>query len=210
LKPVLHTLTMNLRQVLPFALLGTTFVFAVIELGLTGHLVSFFSQSNREYRYDPSRNGYTSQRVTIAVPSILAFILFNSVWTMLASVAAAVVPWIFRSKAATNTALNTIITIGLLGLYSVTMVFWLASFATMAARLSHTYGTSDYVNAIIAFAVLLWVLFCVLTLAVTLGICGILKFDLPGYRPLGRKETPSTAPATTPATAPQSTQMDQV
>ena len=147
---------MNLPQVLPFALLGTTFVFAVIELGLTGHLVSFFSQSNREYRYDPSRNGYTSQRVTIAVPSILAFILFNSVWTMLASVAAGIVPWIFRSKAATNTALNTIITIGLLGLYSVTMVFWLASFATMAARLSHTYGTSDYVNAIIAFAVLLW------------------------------------------------------
>ncbi|KAE8346244.1 hypothetical protein BDV24DRAFT_123578 [Aspergillus arachidicola] len=147
---------MNLPQVVPFALLSTTFVFAVVELGLTGHLVSYFSQGSKEYRYDPSRNGYTSQTVTVAVPPILAFILFNSVWTMLVSVATAIIPWVFRSKADTNAAFNKLITIGLLGLYFVTTVFWLASFADMAARLSYAAGKSDYVNAIIAFAVLTW------------------------------------------------------
>ncbi|PIG85624.1 integral membrane protein [Aspergillus arachidicola] len=193
---------MNLPQVVPFALLSTTFVFAVVELGLTGHLVSYFSQGSKEYRYDPSRNGYTSQTVTVAVPPILAFILFNSVWTMLVSVATAIIPWVFRSKADTNAAFNKLITIGLLGLYFVTTVFWLASFADMAARLSYAAGKSDYVNAIIAFAVLTWFLFCALTLAVVLGICGVLKSDLPGYKPLGKQDPP--------ATAPQSTQMDQV
>ncbi|KAB8201228.1 hypothetical protein BDV34DRAFT_229501 [Aspergillus parasiticus] len=193
---------MNLPQVVPFVLLSTTFVFAVVELGLTGHLVSYFSQGSKEYRYDPSRNGYTSQTVTVAVPPILAFILFNSVWTMLVSVATAIIPWVFRSKADTNAAFNKLITIGLLGLYFVTTVFWLASFADMAARLSYAAGKSDYVNAIIAFAVLIWFLFCALTLVVVLGICGVLKSDLPGYKPLGKQDTP--------ATAPQSTQMDQV
>ncbi|KAK6815514.1 hypothetical protein RU639_008738 [Aspergillus parasiticus] len=193
---------MNLPQVVPFVLLSTTFVFAVVELGLTGHLVSYFSQSSKEYRYDPSRNGYTSQTVTVAVPPILAFILFNSVWTMLVSVATAIIPWVFRSKADTNAAFNKLITIGLLGLYFVTTVFWLASFADMAARLSYAAGKSDYVNAIIAFAVLIWFLFCALTLVVVLGICGVLKSDLPGYKPLGKQDPP--------ATAPQSTQMDQV
>ncbi|KAB8224297.1 hypothetical protein BDV33DRAFT_4715 [Aspergillus novoparasiticus] len=193
---------MNLPQVVPFALLSTIFVFAVVELGLTGHLVSYFSQGSKEYRYDPSRNGYTSQTVTVAVPPILAFILFNSVWTMLVSVATAIIPWVFRSKADTNAAFNKLITIGLLGLYFVTTVFWLASFADMAARLSYAAGKSDYVNAIIAFAVLIWFLFCALTLVVVLGICGVLKSDLPGYRALGKQDPP--------ATAPQSTQMDQV
>ncbi|KAE8315150.1 hypothetical protein BDV41DRAFT_199640 [Aspergillus transmontanensis] len=193
---------MNLPQVVPFVLLSTTFVFAVVELGLTGHLVSYFSQGSKEYRYDPSRNGYTSQTVTVAVPPILAFILFNSVWTMLVSVATAIIPWVFRSKADTNAAFNKLITIGLLGLYFVTTVFWLASFADMAARLSYAAGKSDYVNAIIAFAVLIWFLFCALTLVVVLGICGVLKSDLPGYKPLGKQDPPSTAP--------QSTQMDQV
>ncbi|GMG39065.1 unnamed protein product [Aspergillus oryzae] len=147
---------MNLPQVVPFVLLSTTFVFAVVELGLTGHLVSYFSQGSKEYRYDPSRNGYTSQTVTVAVPPILAFILFNSVWTMLVSAATAVIPWVFRTKADTNAALNKLITIGLLVLYFMTTVFWLASFADMAARLSYAAGKSDYVNAVIAFAVLIW------------------------------------------------------
>ncbi|KAE8420896.1 hypothetical protein BDV36DRAFT_86724 [Aspergillus pseudocaelatus] len=195
---------MNLPQLLPFALLGTTFAFAVVELGLTGHIVSFFTQGNKEYRYDPSRNGYTSQTVTIVVPPILAFILFNSIWTMLVSVATAVIPWVFRSKATAGTALNKLITIGLLGLYFVTTVFWLASFAAMAARSTYGAGKSDYVNAIIAFAVLTWFLFCTLTLAVVLGICGVLQCDLPGYRPLGKQDSPAPAPA------PQNTQMDQV
>ncbi|KOC16425.1 integral membrane protein [Aspergillus flavus AF70] len=193
---------MNLPQVVPFVLLSTTFVFAVVELGLTGHLVSYFSQGSKEYRYDPSRNGYTSQTVTVAVPPILAFILFNSVWTMLVSAATAVIPRVFRTKADTNPALNKLITIGLLVLYFVTTVFWLASFADMAARLSYAAGKSDYVNAVIAFAVLIWFLFCALTLVVVLGICGVFKSDLPGYRALGKQDPP--------ATAPQSTQMDQV
>ncbi|KAE8139005.1 hypothetical protein BDV38DRAFT_57775 [Aspergillus pseudotamarii] len=193
---------MNLPPTVPFALLGTTFAFAVVELGLTGYIVSLFTQGYTGYLYDPWTNGYTSQTVRIVVSPILAFILFNSIWTMLVSVATAVIPWVFRSKATVGTGLNKLITIGLLGLYFVTMVFWLASFATVAARLSYGAGESDYVNVIIAFAVLIWLLFCTLTIVVVLGICGVFQCDLPGYRPLGKQDSP--------APAPQNTQMDEV
>ncbi|KAE8377590.1 hypothetical protein BDV26DRAFT_208362 [Aspergillus bertholletiae] len=193
---------MDLPQVVPLSLLSAAFVFAVIELGLTGYVVSLFTQGSTEYRYDPWSNEYSTQKVKIAVPSILAFMLFNSVWTMLVTAAAAIIPWVFRTRAATGTALDRLIAIGFLTLYSVTSVFWLASFADIAASFAYAFFQSDYVNAIIAFAVLLWLLFCALIVVVVLAMCGVLKSDIPGYRPLGKQDSP--------ATAPQSTQMDQI
>jgi hypothetical protein len=146
-----------LPRIVPFTLLGTSFIFALIELGLSGYLVSLSSESQRVIQYEPSSSrGYSYRTVKASVPAILAFLVFTSVWTLLVSITAAALPWIFRRKLNEQAKLDTIITAGLLGTYFVTMVFWLGCFADIAASLSLVAGRSDYLNAVIAFAVLLW------------------------------------------------------
>ncbi|KAF7595553.1 hypothetical protein BBP40_005588 [Aspergillus hancockii] len=195
---------MILPQLVPFALLGTAFIFALIELGLSGHIVSAFGESRRVLQYDPnSSRGYSYRTVKASVPAILAFLVFASVWTLLVSIAAAALPWVFRRKVHDKPNLNTLITFGLLGTYFVTMVFWLGGFADIAASLSLAAGQSDYLNAIIAFAVLLWLVFLALFIISILAICGVLKSDLPGYKAFQRQTTSS-------AVDPQGTQMETV
>jgi hypothetical protein len=148
---------MHLPAIVPLALLGISFVFAVIELGLAGHIASAGSGSRRMPVPDSSSfYGYTFKTVKVSVPAIVAFVIFTAVWTMLVSVAAILLPWFFRTKAGAGSRLSTMLTGALGGLYFVTMVFWLASFADIAARLDGVGATSDYYNAVIAFAVLLW------------------------------------------------------
>ncbi|KAH1545131.1 hypothetical protein KXX57_004850, partial [Aspergillus fumigatus] len=146
---------MRLPAIIPSALLGVAFVFAVIELGLGGHIASISTGSRKIPFYDPSSSwGYSYKTIKYSVPGIVAFQIFTSVWTMLVSVAAFLLPWFLRVKAAPGTRLNTIITGALGGAYFVTMVFWLACFADIATKLGELGATSDYYNAVIAFAVL--------------------------------------------------------
>ncbi|KAH1419075.1 hypothetical protein KXX64_001896 [Aspergillus fumigatus] len=139
---------MRLPAIIPSALLGVAFVFAVIELGLGGHIASISTGSRKIPFYDPSSSwGYSYKTIKYSVPGIVAFQIFTSVWTMLVSVAAFLLPWFLRVKAAPGTRLNTIITGALGGAYFVTMVFWLACFADIATKLDELGATSDYYNA---------------------------------------------------------------
>jgi hypothetical protein len=157
---LLQITKMRLPAIIPSALLGVAFVFAVIELGLGGHIASISTGSRKIPFYDPSSSwGYSYKTIKYSVPGIVAFQIFTSVWTMLVSVAAFLLPWFLRVKAAPGTRLNTIITGALGGAYFVTMVFWLACFADIATKLDELGATSDYYNAVIAFAVLSWLVY---------------------------------------------------
>jgi hypothetical protein len=148
---------MRLPAIIPPALLGVAFVFAVIELGLGGHIASVSTGSRKIPVYDSSSSwGYSYKTIKFSVPGIVAFQIFTAVWTMLVSVAAFLLPWFLRVKAAPGTRLHTIITGALGGVYFMTMVFWLACFADIAAKLGGLGASSDYYNAVIAFAVLSW------------------------------------------------------
>ncbi|RHZ43225.1 wax synthase family protein [Aspergillus thermomutatus] len=196
---------MLLPAIVPLVLLGTAFVFAVIELGLGGHLASFYTGSRKVAVYDPASTwGYSYKTVSSSVPGILAFLLFTAVWTLLVCAAAALLPWFYRAKAAAGSRLNTILTGVLVGVYFVTMVFWLACFADIAAELGG-WSYSDYYNAVIAFAVLLWLLFLALFIVVILAVCGVLESDVPGYRVVTRKE--SAAPVATEGTQMQTVEV---
>ncbi|GFF26594.1 hypothetical protein IFM61606_09781 [Aspergillus udagawae] len=173
---------MRLPAIVPLALLGISFVFAVIELGLGGHIASFYTGSHKTLVYDPSSSwGYSYKTIKFSVPGILGFQIFTAVWTMLVSVAAFLLPWFLRAKAAPGTRLSTIITYALGGVYFVTMVFWLACFSDIAAELDGLGTSSNYYNAVMAFAVLLWLLFVALFVIVVLAVLGILEIDAPGY-----------------------------
>ncbi|KAF7155457.1 hypothetical protein CNMCM5623_007528 [Aspergillus felis] len=184
---------MLLPAFVPLALLGTSFVFAVIELGLGGHVASFYTGSHKTLVYDPSSAwGYSYQTVNLTVPAILAFLIFTAVWTMLVSLAAFLLPFFLRAKAAPGTRLNTIITGALCGVYFATMVFWLACFADIAAELDGLGASSNYYNAVMAFAVLLWLLFVALFVIVVLAMCGVLESDGPGYAGMRKREMAAT------------------
>ncbi|GIJ90586.1 hypothetical protein Asppvi_009546 [Aspergillus pseudoviridinutans] len=184
---------MRLPAIVPLALLGTSFVFAVIELGLGGHVASISTGSRKIPYYDPSSEwGYSYKTVTISAPPILAFLIFTAVWTMLVSAAAFLLPWFLRAKAGPGTRLNTILTGALGGVYFVTMVFWLACFADIAADLSGIGTANDYYNAVIAFAVLLWLLFIALFVLVVLAMLGVLECDAPGYAGMRKEERAAT------------------
>ncbi|KAH1985688.1 hypothetical protein KXV92_000642 [Aspergillus fumigatus] len=189
---------MRLPAIIPSALLGVAFVFAVIELGLGGHIASISTGSRKIPFYDPSSSwGYSYKTIKYSVPGIVAFQIFTSVWTMLVSVAAFLLPWFLRVKAAPGTRLNTIITGALGGAYFVTMVFWLACFADIATKLGELGATSDYYNAVIAFAVLSWLLFVALFVIVVLAILGILECDAPGYAGMRKRAATQATPMQT-------------
>ncbi|KAH3052686.1 hypothetical protein KXW01_008489 [Aspergillus fumigatus] len=159
---------MRLPAIIPSALLGVAFVFAVIELGLGGHIASISTGSRKIPFYDPSSSwGYSYKTIKYSVPGIVAFQIFTSVWTMLVSVAAFLLPWFLRVKAAPGTRLNTIITGALGGAYFVTMVFWLA------------------------------LLFVALFVTVVLAILGILECDAPGYAGMRKRAATQATPMQT-------------
>ncbi|KAF4283889.1 hypothetical protein KXV70_004312 [Aspergillus fumigatus] len=195
---LLQITKMRLPAIIPSALLGVAFVFAVIELGLGGHIASISTGSRKIPFYDPSSSwGYSYKTIKYSVPGIVAFQIFTSVWTMLVSVAAFLLPWFLRVKAAPGTRLNTIITGALGGAYFVTMVFWLACFADIATKLDELGATSDYYNAVIAFAVLSWLLFVALFVIVVLAILGILECDAPGYAGMRKRAATQATPMQT-------------
>lgn len=139
---------MHLLHTALYALLGAAFVFAVIELGLTAYVESQYES------YDSVYYSY-GETIKISSPPIVGFLIFCSVWTMLVTGGALFSSWFFTRRGSIARSVSFIISIVHLLVYFMTMVFWLAGFADMAALLGGFYA-SDYANAIIAFAVLLW------------------------------------------------------
>lgn len=134
---------MYLLHTVLYALLGTAFVFAVIELGLSAYTQSLFESASR-YSY------YT------AAPPVVGLLIFASILTMLVTGSALFVPWFFASRGPLSRSFKTIMSIVHVGTYFVTMVFWLAGFADLANIMGPNVGMSRHADAMLAFAILLW------------------------------------------------------
>ncbi|KAJ5605286.1 hypothetical protein N7510_010440 [Penicillium lagena] len=176
-----------------YAILGTSLVFSIIELGLAAYVASAWTGAHQVSYYNPWEGGYSYENVNISAPPILDFLIFTAVWTMLVTGASLFLPWFFTRKGFSS-KLNTILGIVFTAVYFVTMVFWLAAFADITSYLGGGTSTSDYLNAVIAFAVLLWLLFMALFILIILTLCGVLASEWAGYQSL-RKSRAADAPA---------------
>ncbi|OGE49905.1 hypothetical protein PENARI_c019G00605 [Penicillium arizonense] len=166
-----------------YALLGTSLAFAIVELGLSAFLTSAYT-GTREVATWSAYSGYSYTTVNVKAPAILAFLVFSACWTILVTAAALVLPWHFAKKGFVTAKLNTILASCFVGVYSITMVFWLACFADLASLLGGGTSDSPYFNAILAFGVLLWLLFVALVVFTVLAMCGVMASDWAGYQSL--------------------------
>jgi hypothetical protein len=135
-------------NIILYALLGTSLVFAIVELGLSAFVVSAFDTTQEVETW----GGLVD--VHVKAPAIVDFMLFASLWTILIAVAAVLLPWFYTRKGSVTPKLNTILAASFVAVYSVTMVFWLAAFADLATYVNVI--ADSYFDALIAFAVLLW------------------------------------------------------
>ncbi|CAI7597033.1 unnamed protein product [Penicillium glandicola] len=165
-----------------YALLGTSLAFAIVELGLSAFVVAAYT-GTREIATWNVYSGYSYSEVDVKAPAILSFLVFTSVWTILVTVAALVLPWYYTRKSVTA-KLNTVLAATFVAIYFVTMVFWLACFADLASLLGGGTTTNSYYNAVLAFGVLLWLLFVALVVFTILAMCGVLVSDWAGYQSL--------------------------
>ncbi|KAJ5175752.1 uncharacterized protein N7482_001629 [Penicillium canariense] len=173
-----------------YVLLSSCLAFAIVELGLTAYVATFWGGDHREYYWDPYQ-GYVYKTVHTDTPGIVSFILFSAVWTILVSAAALVLPWFYTRKGVVSRTLNTILGVGFIIGYFVTSVFWLACFADIVSLLGGVTSSSDYLNAIIAFAVLLWLIFLALFILSILAVCGVLFSDWAGYQSMKKGAAPA-------------------
>jgi hypothetical protein len=133
-------------NIILYALLGTSLVFAIIELGLSAYVTSISSGTVYDgyYYYD------------LKPPAIVIFLVFSSIWTILVTIAALVLPWYYARKGLVSAKLNTILAATFVAVYFVTMVFWLACFADLANLVGGYVNIDSYYSAVLAFGVLLW------------------------------------------------------
>jgi hypothetical protein len=141
-----------------YAIIGTCFAFSVVELGLCAYVVSVYSGDRTESYYDFVTGNRVSETVHVNTPEILSFLIFSAVWSMLVSVAGLGLPSLLAGKGKATLKLNGVLGVILATLYGITWVFWLACFADIAANLNGATSYNNYLNAVIAFAVLLWYL----------------------------------------------------
>ncbi|RMD39280.1 hypothetical protein DV735_g5845, partial [Chaetothyriales sp. CBS 134920] len=148
-----------------FSLLLTALVFSIIELGLSAYITSII---DTDYFRD-------------AVISTFSYNVFASVWTLLVTAFLLAWPFVGRAKfAAGDTATERWLAPLTLALNTVTMIFWLAAFASVADLFR--YGSfSHYTGSIEAFGVLLWLIFLALTILSFLTAFGVYKVDRPGH-----------------------------
>ncbi|CAK7233169.1 hypothetical protein SCUCBS95973_008503 [Sporothrix curviconia] len=122
-------------------------VFAVVELGLTAYCVSVWDRA------------YTNSS-----PSILNFMLFNAIWSILVLLYIGVTPLYFT---------RVFHRLASLALEWITMIFWFAGSIALAVDFGGPYncGNDHYcgsIEAAIAFGFFLWALFCVLVVVDTI------------------------------------------
>lgn len=138
-----------------YALLGTAFIFSIIELGLSAYLVSRFRsvKSDLDHYNDYFDDYYDNYYVSM--PAVFPFILFASIWTFLITPGAVASSWFLARRGPVSRKINMLLGFVLVVVYFVTMVFWLAGFADVSYLMGNRFG-SAYSDAIIAFGVLLW------------------------------------------------------
>ncbi|KAJ5951610.1 uncharacterized protein N7479_010023 [Penicillium vulpinum] len=190
-----------------YALLGTSLVFAIIELGLSAFIVAAYSGAHEITTWN-AYSGYSYGQVNLDPPAILVFLVFSSVWTIFVTVAALVLPWYYTRKGSVTAKLNTVLSATFVAVYFVTMVFWLACFADLASLLGGGTSVNPYYNAVLAFGVLLWLLFVALVVFTILAMCGVLVSDWAGYQSL-RKENGVAANQTSVGSAHEAPMAEQ-
>ncbi|CAG8894204.1 unnamed protein product [Penicillium egyptiacum] len=166
------------------ALLGTSLAFAIVELGLSAFVAAAYYGTQEVVTTWSAYSGYSYSQVDVNPPAILVFLVFSSVWTILVTVAALVLPWYYTRKGFVTAKLNTVLAAIFVAIYFVTMVFWLACFADLASLLGGGTSVNAYYNAVLAFGVLLWLLFVALVVFTILAMCGVLVSDWAGYQSL--------------------------
>lgn len=138
-----------------YSLLGTGLVFAIIELGLTAYGLSYWDGNT--YACGENYDGYevTVTYCKTTAPAIISFLVFTSLWTMLATPFALVYPWYQARRAdVSHENLNKWLAPVFIVLFFLTFVFWLAGFADIAYLTGGLVGDID--AAILAFGVLNW------------------------------------------------------
>ncbi|KAJ5658899.1 hypothetical protein N7507_005350 [Penicillium longicatenatum] len=184
-----------------YAILATSLVFAIIELGLCAYVATFYGGTYQELYYN-AYGSYGYKNVKTSTPPILAFLIFSACWTILITTGGVALSWFYTRKGVSG-KISTILGIVFTLVYFVTMVFWLACFADIASYLGGFVSFNDYFNAVIAFAVLLWLLFLALFILSVLALCGVLVSDWVGYQSM-RKSQADKAPVTSaPAADPE-------
>ena len=143
------------------ALLSGALVFSIIELGLSAYTVSLHWYSAYS-TYDPNYagtgyGGYDYGYRRGNPPGEVSFLLFDSLWTVL--VCAFLIGFLLLKRrnhsAISSNSANKWLTPLTLTLTILTMIFWLAGFASLA----HRYNGADVTNiaaALLAFSILLW------------------------------------------------------
>lgn len=123
------------------ALLATAFLFSIIELGISAYAVSVTDgRTIRGVRYRGD------------VPGEYAFLLFASLWTLLAIGVLGALDFLGARRGVSHP--YPWLGWAALGVNFVTWVFWLSGFAALAAYFGGTaVGTA---GALMAFAVMLW------------------------------------------------------
>ncbi len=120
-----------------FVLLITSLIFSIIELGLSAYIVSL--TSSRLYSN-----------------SVYDYLLFCSIWSLL--VTGFLLIWSYlaraRSPITKNSSENWLAPVTL-ALNFITMIFWLAAFASLA-NMYGGYNPQNQAGAQLAFAVMLW------------------------------------------------------
>ncbi|KAI4158861.1 MAG: hypothetical protein LQ342_007038 [Letrouitia transgressa] len=135
---------------LSLPLRAVQFLFAVITLGLTGYVNSYFT--DHDWAYDDA-------------PSQVNFLIFSSVWTMLVTPYLALAPRFFPKIT------HKFVT---LGVDAVTCIFWFAGFIALAAYRGDlglcTGRVCDCLNAGAVFGAFEWVLFTATTVLAALHV----------------------------------------
>ncbi|KAJ5895671.1 hypothetical protein N7495_007362 [Penicillium taxi] len=166
-----------------YTVLSTALAFAAVELGLCAFIAWAYSGYIEEDYYSYALGEYVTDTVKVHPPAIIDFMLFAGSWTIIVSAVALLLPWFYARRGAVSAKLNRTVGIILAVVYFVTMVFWLAAFADLA-NVTLGYYVNAYFDAMLAFAVLLWITFIGLFILSILALCGVLYSDWAGYQSL--------------------------
>lgn len=187
---------MLLLSVIVLSLLSTALAFSLVELGLVAYAVHYYDQSETISYYC----GYLEEcdeTIHGTVPDIVAFLMFCAVWSVLITAIAIWLPFHYHKRDGHHH--NSWLAPGLIVVYFVTWVFWLAGFADLA----YLYGSNarDIPAAILAFAVLNWLVYMALFIFSFLAIFDVLRGEWPGYLVMQSRSSGAEAPATSSAPA---------
>ncbi|KAH8690906.1 integral membrane protein [Talaromyces proteolyticus] len=188
---------MRTLSIVILSLLTTGLVFALIEIGLVGYGIHVLTGSYEVPVYcDSFSYDVCYESVKGKSPDVTSLLMFCAVWTTLVSGAALGYPLYLHQNNGHHH--NSWLAPTLIIVYFLTWVFWLAGFADLAYLIG-TYGT-PIMNAVLAFAVLSWILFMALFIFSFLAIFDVMEGEWPGYLVL-KSRSSTAAPTIAPAEA---------